>query len=169
MQTDGNRSINDPIIEKMIRVLNLLVLITPLPQRISCIVSNHPGISIPVIQSSTRSTDTQGHFKWEYQAFQRPLRLWYWILDSIMCTLCSPNVPEMHADDQWWVMIIDHHLCCQAECVQTINISIADAIFSEKDQFHSMKLTEDTIVLWNSLIIWVGKNKKCSWMENNTK
>ena len=60
---------------KMMRVLNLLVLITPLPQRISCIVSNHPGISIPVIQSSTRSTHTQGHYKRESQASQRLLRL----------------------------------------------------------------------------------------------
>ena len=60
---------------KMIRVLNLPILITPLPQRISCIAGNHPGISIPVIQSSTRSTHTRGHYKQEYQAFQRPLRL----------------------------------------------------------------------------------------------
>ena len=108
----------------MIRVLNLLVLITPLPQRISCIVSNHPGISIPVIQSSTRSTHTQGHYKRESQASQRLLRLWYWILVSTMCTLCSPNVPEMHVDD--------HPFCCQAKCVRTFNVFISDAIFSEK-------------------------------------
>ena len=150
---------------KMIRVLNLLVLITPLPQRISCIVSNHPGISIPVIQSSTRSTHTQGHYKRESQASQRLLRLWYWILVSTMCTLCSPNVPEMHVDDHPFC-------CCQAKCVQTFNVFISDAIFSEKKTnsiTFKMKLTEDTIVLWNSLIIWVDKNKRYSWRENNTK
>ena len=148
---------------KMMRVLKLLVLVTPLPQRISCIVSNHPGISIPVIQSSTRSTHTQGHYKRESQASQRLLRLWYWILDSTMCTLCSPNVPEMHVDD--------HPFFVKQSVFEPLMYLSQMLYFLKKTNSitFKMKLTEDTIVLWNSSIIWVDKNKRYSWRENNKK